>query len=153
MKTTGYFSLLLLTVSLVTAQAKDTFYFVPIDNLELTTVKGEVLPPIDGERCYNRWRWRMQGDPRALGAKGVEVYMVIQGMVGGERNGRGGLGEGAINQPARNVPLPNRIAFSINRPGIWLAIRAAGGSAPIGRLIFPRLRKINLDEWTVYEKF
>ena len=148
MKATGIFSLLLLTANLVTAEAKDLFYFVPLDKLELTTIKGEVLPPIDGERFYNRWRWRMQGNPRALGAKGVEVHMIIQGRVGGERNGRGGFGietAPAGPGPIRNGPQPNRIAFNINRPGIWLAIRTIGGSTPTGRLIFPSLKEIDSE--------
>ena len=48
-------------------------FFVPIDQLELTTAKGEKLPPVNGRALSSRWHWRLSEGAQVYGAKVTRV--------------------------------------------------------------------------------
>jgi hypothetical protein len=149
----GLFSLLLLTGSGATAQSKDSFYFVPIDQLELTTAKGEKLPPVRGQAMVRRWDWRLNEGAKVYGAAGVEAYLLIDGTLSTEdfRSerffGRPQAAEpnfDSTEDEAPNARARNR-RENLDRPGIWLAIRVAENKVPAGRLVFPGFKKQHRD--------
>ena len=124
------FSLSLTSLS----QAKDSFYFVPIEQLELTTAKGEKLPPVSGQAMVRRWDWRFNEGTKVYGAAGVEVYLLIDGTLSTEdfRSerffGRPPDEDPNFSSPEERVPekgSPNDRAgnrrMNLDRPGGWFS--------------------------------
>ena len=100
-----------------------------------------------------RWDWRLNAGAKVYGAAGVEAYLLIDGTLSTEdfRSerffGRPQAAEpnfDSTEDEAPNARARNR-RENLDRPGIWLAIRAAENKVPAGRLVFPGLNKQRPD--------